>query len=331
MDRRSFLKLGAASLVAANVPSNIVNAQTTATTNSPSTNFGPVTCENIKAGKDDLKIHFLGTGAAGWKPDVKSPTNRRNSSIIVDDKFFIDFTISIEDMIPEGLKLTDVLYTHSHGDHYQPKRAVLYGFKKVYVSDTWVERAKEDFKKAADETGKPMPEVIGLKLGKTFNLHGIDITPLPANHATDDFDEQAHIYLLEKGTTADKLGVRLLYATDTGGLMGRASRRAGFDGHKVKSITPKALTGFIMEATMGINREGDFRIFNHSDASQVGRIVNMLIETERYIAPKGQPAYITHLAYSLHDKKSQDEINRTLPTPLRAAYDGLVAVFKPVE
>lgn len=324
MNRRHFLKTGTLAVMA----SGLVNKLFAFNSSQKQTGFGPVTCENIKAGKDDMKVLFLGTGAAGWKPGGNSP--RRNSSILVEDKFLIDFTISVEDMLPINVHPKEIFYTHSHADHYQPERAVLLGVEKVFLSETWIERARENFKAASEKTGKPMPEIVPLKLNTPVQLHGMTITPLAANHATNDYNEQTLIYLIEKGTTEDKLGVRLLYATDTGGIMGRASRSAGIDTHK-SLTTPRAITAFVMESTMGMGHDEDYRMFNHSSSEVVSRITNMLIKTQRYLPPKGQPVYITHMSNSLHDRKSQEEINQGLPVPLRAAYDGLEVVFKAVE
>ena len=323
MNRRLFLKMGVATFLASYAEK--LFSHSVATQPVSATGFTPVTCENVPAGPDDLKIRFLGTGAAGWKPGSKG---RRMSSVLVDNKFFIDFTLSVEDMLPKDVHPTEIFYTHSHGDHFQPQRALLQGIKKVYLSETWKDKAELIFRKAAEETSKDMPDIIPLKIGQSVEIHDIRATPLPANHATSNIDEQALIYLLEKGSDVNHLGVRLLYATDTGGLMGMASRLAGIDSH-LKPGRP--ITAFVMEATMGIHHDEDFRIFNHSSALTVSRIVNMLTETGRYLPPAGQPAYLTHMSNSLHDRLSQDELNAVLPIPLRAAYDGLDVVFHPYK
>jgi hypothetical protein len=54
----------------------------------------------------------------------------------------------------------------------------------------------------------------------------------------------------------------------------------------------------------------------------------MLLATGRLHLPEGQPVYLTHMAKSL--QPSQEEMDATLPYPLRAAYDGLEVVFKSV-
>ena len=324
MDRRKFLCTGVLSLLALKFGNKLSAQNLSETDSQQATGFGPVTCENISAGKDDLKVRFLGTGPADWKPGSKG---RRMSSILVEDKFLIDFTLSVEDMLPKNVHPTEIFYTHSHIDHFQPDRALLAGIQKVYLSETWADIAAKRFQTAAEQTGKSVPEIIPLKIGKPVTLHGVTLTPLPANHATKNLDEQTLIYLIEKGTTAERLGVRLLYATDTHSILVRASRLAGIDKY-IKQGRP--ITAFIMEATMGFKQDEDnIRIYNHTSILTVSKIVNRLIATQRYLPPQGQPAYLTHVGQ--YGKLSQEELNASLPVPLRASYDGLDVVFKAVN
>lgn len=272
--------------------------------------------------RDGLKVRFLGTGAADWKgPDARGE-HRRLTSILLDDRILIDFTESDADMLPDSFRAAKdngcdaIFYTHSHGDHFDAAAELRHiGARKVYVGETWVDRAREEFVKASSNL--PLPEIIPLKIGDKVTIGDITITALPANHSTGDDSEQTLIFLVEK---AD---VRLLYATDTGGILSRAARIAGIDAH-VKGGTP--ITALIMEATMGMGHDEDFRIFAHSSAELVKRTADVLISTGRLKAPAGQPVYLTHLARTLHG--TQAELDATLPEPLKAAYDGLEVVFR---
>ena len=105
--------------------------------------------------------------------------------------------------------------------------------------------------------------------------------------------------------------------------MTAAARLAGIDAH-VKGGTP--ITGLIMEATMGLDYDEDYRMFSHSSVHDVLRTTHMLLKTSRYTPPEGQPVYLTHLARTLHG--TQAELDRNLPAPLRAAYDGLEVLFR---
>ena len=262
-----------------------------------------------------IHVRFLGTGAADWNGRDDRGELRRFSSVLVDGKILIDFTAKSEDMLPEGCRPEVIFYTHSHGDHYDPAAALRAGVKRVYLSQTWYDIASSEFQRAAREANLPMPELVPLGIGQHVEVEGITFTPLPANHASFHLLEQTLIYLLEKE------GVRLLYATDTGGITATASRLAGFD-------TPrggKALTAIIMEATMGLGHEVDYRIFSHSSVATVVQTVQALTMTGHYTPPSGQPVYITHLARTLHG--TQAELDRDLPSPIRAAYDGLEVRF----
>ena len=266
-----------------------------------------------------LPVRFLGTGAAGKPSPDADGLIRRHSSVLLDGKVIIDFTPSSEDMIPEGFHPEALFYTHSHGDHYNPAAALRLAPARIFLSETWAERAMEDFAKASAESGLPVPPVIPLGVGDKVTVAGMTLTALPANHATSDLREQTMIYLVEK------LPVRVLYATDTAGITAIAARLVGIDPH-IKPGNP--INGLIMESTMGMKGDEDFRIFCHSSTPLVLRTVNMLLREGRYVPKEGQPVYLTHIAKSLHGKQSQSQLDKSLPTPLKAAYDGLEVTFE---
>lgn len=276
-----------------------------------------------------IRVRFLGSGAAGWKPELaKNPHTRRQSSVLIENKVLIDFTMCSFDKLPEGCHPEVLFQTHSHGDHYNPKAAVKSGVKRMYVQETWADAAREEVGKAAAKLGLPAPEVIGLPFGKPVVECGMRFTGVPANHSTSRVTngvlERTSVYLVEKGAS------RLLYATDTGGLMGDAARMIGIDPHITAGARafvhkPQALTAFIMEATDGDSDE-DFRLFVHSSVQTVSRTVNMLIKYGRLALPSGQHAYITHLGLKYRDWPSE-KIEKELPDTLRAAYDGLEVVL----
>jgi len=280
----------------------------------------PYSTEGIKARPQDLSVRFLGTGASGYYKDT---TRRRHSSVLLDRKILIDLNKCGWEMMPKRCRPEVLFYTHSHPDHYEPATAIEAGIKRIYLSETWMDKARKDFQKYSNEKHLPMPELLPLSVGQSVEEEGLVFTPMPANHATGDYKEQALIYLVEKGTTKESLGVRLLYATDTGGIMGIAGRISGIDPH-LKVGRP--ITAFIMEATIGMGMNEDWRMFNHSSVEQVARIVHMLQKEGRYLPLDGQPAYITHMSKT--GWPTQEGLDKTLPAPLRAAYDGLDVVFK---
>lgn len=299
MNRKTFLKTTAASMLAIGAEGVHANIFDTATPT------------------PGLKVRFLGTGAADWNGLDERGELRRLSSILLDDKIFIDLTAGNIEMIPSSAHPDTIFYTHSHGDHYHPASALRAGVKRVYLGQTWYDIAKGDFQRAAKELQIPMPEIVPVYVGQKVSIGDIAFTPLPASHATGYTFEQTLMYLVEKG------GVRLIYATDTGGIPAVAARLAGIDAHDAAG---KPITALIMEATMGIGHDDDFRSYTHTSVAGVERIVRILEKTKRYTPAQGQSVYLTHMARTLHG--TQKELDATLPRPLRAARDGEEVIFK---
>lgn len=299
MDRRDFLKVSSVSLMA--MGADDVAAKM----------FEP-----SQEKKEGMSVRFLGTGAADWNGPDNRGEQRRLSSILVDKNILFDFTASNIEMLPAGLKPEVVFYTHSHNDHYHPESALKIGVRKVYLSQTWFDIAKTDFEKASKKLNVQMPELIPLYIGQVVHVDGLRITPLPASHATSKLFEQTLIYLIEKSEA------RVMYATDTAGIPAVAARLAGIDAHDPNG---KPLTGLIMEATMGMDHDNDYRIFAHSSVGMVHRAVEVLQKTKRYLPVDDQPVYLTHMARTLHG--TQAELDAALPYPLKAAYDGLEVIF----
>ena len=299
MDRRDFLKVSSVSLMA--MGADDVAAKM----------FEP-----SQEKKEGMSVRFLGTGAADWNGPDNRGEQRRLSSILVDKTVLFDFTAGNIEMIPAGLKPEVVFYTHSHNDHYHPESALKIGVRKVYLSQTWFDIAKADFEKASKKLNVQMPELIPLYIGQAVHVDGLRVTPLPASHATSKLFEQTLIYLIEKSEA------RVMYATDTAGIPAVAARLAGIDAHDPNG---KPLTGLIMEATMGMDHDNDYRIFAHSSVGMVHRAVEVLQKTKRYLPVDDQPVYLTHMARTLHG--TQAELDAALPYPLKAAYDGLEVIF----
>jgi hypothetical protein len=286
---------------------------------------------------DGIKALFLGSGASGWKPEwaAKNPHMRRQSSVLLDGRVLIDFTSCGFDKLPEGCRPEALFQTHSHGDHYSPYAAVKSGVARMYVHETWAATARRHVAAAAEKLGMRAPEVIPLSFGTRVVECGLAFTAVPANHSTsrvtDGELERTCLYLVEKGAT------RLLYATDTAGIPGDSARMIGIDPHireenyeRFSSSRfvhrPQAITALVMEATDGDSDE-NFRMFVHSGVPTVARTVRMLTEHKRYLPPEGQKVYLTHFGIKYRDMAAE-EVNKFLPEPLNAAYDGLEVVFR---
>ena len=257
-----------------------------------------------------LRVRFLGTGAADWTKPDKRGEYRRHTSILLNGKTLVDFTPSSRDKIPEGCRPETIFYTHSHDDHYNPAAAVALGIRRAYVHESWHSEAVAEFRKAADKAKLPAPEVRPLVLGATVEEEGLRFKPLPANHITGRPHEQTIFYLVENGA-----GTRLLYATDTSGIPAKA----------LSLIGNKPVGALVMEATIGMGHEDDWRIFGHSSVAVVAQTARVLARTRQYAPPPGRPVWITHLARTLHG--TQKELDERLPKPLCAARDGMEIVL----
>lgn len=315
MKRRTFLGLTAGSLLAATQQSlgSVVNSPLLAALPKQAHDGA----DGSTTAEEGIHVRFLGTGAADWNGRDERGELRRLSSILLNRHVLIDFTPSDEDMLPADIHPKAIFYTHSHSDHFNAAAALKLGVEQVYLSQTWHDIAMEEFQRAAQKLRLPMPALNPVCIGQHITVDGLTFTPLPANHTTGHILEQCLIYLIERGHT------RLLYATDTGGIMGVASRLAGIDAHQAG----KAITGLIMEATMGLGHEIDYRYFTHSSVATVQKTVEVLAMTKRYLPPAGQKVYITHMARTLHG--TQKELDQSLPDPIAAAWDGLEVTFKP--
>ena len=269
----------------------------------------------VTTGDEGLHVRFLGSGSACWEKEPRtSKIFRRYSSVLIDGRFLIDYTWMAEDMLPEGCRPDTVIYTHSHGDHYDPRAAVKLGVKHVYLQRGWLADAKRDFEKG----GGVMPEIHPLDVCVPFNLGGYEILPLPGNHWTGKPHEQALIYKVTKRCRDG--AVRLLYATDTSGLMSTVFF------HGCRKDAP--LTAVIMESTGNpVQKFGGMNI-SHSTASTVNDIFTTYLKPGKghYMPNPGQPVYLTHIGYYEWGQRTFDE---QLPAGLKPAHDGLEVLFRP--
>ena len=277
------------------------------------------TVPGAPSGDEGLHVRFLGSGSACWEKEPRtSKIFRRYSSALIDGRFLIDYTWMAEDMLPEGCRPDTVIYTHSHGDHYDPRAAVKLGVKHVYLQRGWLADAKRDFEKAVEKVGGVVPEIHPLDVCVPFNLGGYEILPLPGNHWTGKPHEQALIYKVTKRCRDG--AVRLLYATDTSGLMSTVFF------HGCRKDAP--LTAVIMESTGNpVQKFGGMNI-SHSTASTVNDIFTTYLKPGKghYMPNPGQPVYLTHIGYYEWGQRTFDE---QLPAGLKLAHDGLEVLFRP--
>ena len=328
LDRRSFLGLGVAAVatsatlpaVAADAQERVPPAGDDALSLGGEAESAKTAAETpVGAGplkKEPVKIRFLGTGAYDWRLGKNEFGElRRYSSILIDDRILVDFTPGNFEMLPEGVKPEVIFYTHTHSDHYRPDAAMDLGVKRIYCHHSIAERVRREFAAAAN--GRPLPKVVPLEFGEGAVECGVRLTPLAANHSAGPkaAHERCAFYMIESGKE------RIFYATDTCGIPRDALKYAGLG-----RFPKHPLTAIIMEATAGMGHEDDPRFFfSHSSVGLVARTVRALSVTGRYVPPKDRPVYITHMIRAQY--AAQADLDKTLPAPLKAAYDGLEVSF----
>jgi len=224
-----------------------------------------------RAAADDpsqpIAIRTLGTGAADhdWKR-LGEPGVRGSAATLIDGHVLIDCgttgfaNLTRFDIQPRAL--TDLLITHSHGDHFAPDqiRNVLEARgPDLPPLGIWASpQALATLARALPDrryTGRP------LVAGTVFDVGRQHVTALPANHLLPDPSEQALHFLIETPQGS------LLYALDGAWLLKQARLLIG----------KRRLDMIIWDATVA--NSGDFRAFEHNDLAMIGLMMASLTTT----------------------------------------------------
>ncbi|MBO4886146.1 MAG: hypothetical protein IKS52_09550 [Clostridia bacterium] len=243
-----------------------------------------------------MKLKFLGTGAADWNGPDERGEYRRLTSTLLDGCLLIDVTKTVLDMIPNPAAVTDVFFTHSHGDHFDIDALRALAPCRVYAHESW----------AGEIEGEGLT-VVPLSVGKPVEAACFTMIPMPSNHSTAREYETTLHYLVEKD------GKRLLYATDGAWLINGE--------HHI--IGKKVLDSAVFDATIGDGCEGDYRIFEHNSIDMIRLMLKTLYRMGRL--REGAPVYLTHLARTLHP--DQATLERRTEKPFIVCHDGMEAVI----
>ncbi len=84
-----------------------------------------------------MHIRFLGTGAADWAGPDERGEYRRLTSTLLDGCLLIDVSKTVLDQINDPTKITDVLFTHSHADHFDSAALRTLAPCRVYAHESW--------------------------------------------------------------------------------------------------------------------------------------------------------------------------------------------------
>lgn len=261
-----------------------------------------------------MKLHFLGTGAADWNIAKRADGIewRRFSSTLIDDSLLVDpgphiFDFAGQSSLPNLFdSLTDIIVTHSHGDHFNAESALRLsaGGRNCRV---WGDPAC--LRKLKAKLGEDMNiDFRRVFPGERFWAGKYEILPVRANHGTEDNDETPLNYVISRG------GKTMFYGLDTGWLPYKTWLA-------IKNIRFDCMT---LELTMGDITPGDDRIFSHTSIP----MLKIMLETFRKqgCAPAGCKIIVSHLARYLHTDHASTAASLA-PLGVDVAYDGLIYEF----
>lgn len=250
---------------------------------------------------------FLGTGAADWSLEHKSGFFRRNSAALLNRELMIDCGCHIFDFAESegdvGMydNVTDVVITHSHGDHFcKSSISAIAEKQKIRLGcDRHIMRVVGEHKNIEFVLFEPFETK---KMGK------YTVTPLLANHhVVCKDDEFAFHYIIrtENGKT-------IFYGLDG----------AWFLRPTWEIMKKHKFDLMVLDCTVG--DKSDWRLFEHNTIPML-RMMTEGIRNEGILA-EGGVAVASHLARTLHEshEKTTQILSRL---GMLTAYDGMKLVL----
>ena len=258
-----------------------------------------------------MKLTLLGTGGADWPRDTahlgdEKGLDRRNTSLLVDDDLLIDPNSDV----PEALetfgcdkdKITTILISHSHGDHFSAE-TIEYICRDHHVDVYGAAGYKTRLPKCKNYTFHVVAPM------QKFAFRATSCRALFSTHIVDETDESCLIYTIERN------GKKLFYATD--GAWFTAETWQGIGGR---------CDAVVFDATFG-DDEKKFRIphkgifFYHNNLSMLLTLRDIMAESGKIdsktalIADHLSKAYYPNIetAHAVFDSEG-----------FIASYDGLV-------
>lgn len=252
-----------------------------------------------------FKLFFLGTCAADFSPKLKGECAdcfdmdaRRASCALLDDHFLIDCGPHCTDSLRiagiDPASVTNIFFTHLHGDHFNPENVRRIADAKQEPLNIWV---REDA--VLPDLGNVA--VHRMKLYEKYDgADGLSVTSVDANHDQAAFPQ----WLL-----FERNGKRFLYATDGGWFINAA----------YNFLRKSDLSLLVLDATCG-DYVGDFRMGEHNSIP----MIRLMLPSLRTVGMLGDDTKIvlTHLAPSLH-KPHRETVEIAKNDGLIVAYDGM--------
>ncbi len=273
-----------------------------------------------------MKIKLLGTAAAEGFPglfcncepcrqarQLGGKNIRRRSCAIINDSFLIDFSPDIyTQALMHNLELWNLkslLITHTHGDHIDLEELVLRSTEyfchipesvklTVYCNETVKGLIEEAIKNGSD---KPLDFLIFhvLKPFEEFEVEGVRVTPLPANHSKG---EESMVFLLEED------GKSFLYCNDT----------AYPPKETVEFLKTKELDAIGFDCTTGKTKPGKTHM-NFEQNIELKNELGTAVHKDTFL-------YITHFSHNCLDSHEQ-LVQLAQPEGFSVAFDGMEVVL----
>ena len=278
-----------------------------------------------------MKIKYWGTAAAEGIPGIFCACPvcvearkkggrfaRSRSQVMLDDVLLVDFgPDSYSNSLKYGFdlsKLTDLLITHTHMDHYSPFEFImrLRGFCNPMETECLTIHGSPDIETVAATDWQPRGYDFGkvvesgrlafdvIKPYESREICGFKATPLPASHGT----ENPYVYILEKG------GKTILLHNDSGYLKSEAMEWLREKGIRFDLVS--------YECTYG-NRDGN------GGTHHMG-IPNNLEARRRFIEngnyKESTVNVITHFSHNGSDVGYEDMLKIAEENGFLLAYDG---------
>ncbi len=241
---------------------------------------------------DEISIQFLGTGAADWdqkfypteKHDLTSGKHRGLSSVLINNSILIDCGPSV----PKALdifgidrdNITDILITHSHGDHFNTSALKNIQSKRSSKEkiNLWVhEGVSSYFTTLTKDTGC---EVKSIKCFDDFSINGLEVKSLEANHYRASTGEQCLHYILK---AKNKI---LFYALDGG----------WFTTKTWNILKELKIDAIVWDTTWG--DDDYFCLFSHNSLPMIRLMIKPFIKEE--IFNPDTKIILSHLGYNYH-------------------------------
>ena len=256
-----------------------------------------------------MKLTFLGTGAAQnhKTPEAKIGDGRHCSTLLVDDSLLVDVSPQsfefAQKLELDTSKVTDVLITHSHGDHFNVSQLVKFAVSAERKITVWCHFDAVNNIEIADNALEYITFEY-LKEMESVAVNGCNVTALPANHEMPNGEQALH-YIIEKN------GKTIFYGCDGGWFFGRTWNK----------IRETKFDCMVLECTVG-DHGGDARLGGHNTMPMV-ELLSMGIRENSVLKENGI-IMANHMGNLTHDRLPHDRIAEKMARfGVIAAYDGM--------